>query len=244
MPLRELAGRVNFAAQIHRSKALSDLIQRELKKGRSSEIAHYLRTNPERFFNSLAVAVYGGDPTWYQLDEIRPYGGNTELRSVPSDAVASIGFLSFTGAEKLFALDGQHRLAGIQEAIANGSKLGDDEASIIFVSHRNDAAGLRRTRQLFTTLNKTAKPVTKGETIALDEADVMAIVARFLVENQRQFSEKRILVVASANLPATDDIHLTTIVNLYDVLTILFFPFRTPKTVHRTAKPVSDKMFG
>jgi len=64
-----------------------------------------------------------------------------------------------------------------------------------------------RTRRLFTTLNKTAKAVTKGEIIALDEDDVMAIVVRNLVENHPHFTEQRVLIVAQANLPATNDVH-------------------------------------
>jgi SAM-dependent methyltransferase len=180
-----------FAKEIHKSRALSDMILRQLKEGRSAEISEYLRTNPERFFNSLVVAVYEGDPAWHELAEIRPEGANFDPKDVSEDAVASIGFLSFTGEEKLFALDGQHRLAGIQEALEHDPELADDEASVIFVSHHSDAAGLTRTQRLFTTLNKTARPASKGEIIALDEDDVMAIVARDLVENDNHFSETK-----------------------------------------------------
>lgn len=236
MSLRELAERVNFAREIHKSKALFDMIQRELKTGRSLEIASYLQTNPERFFNSLVVAVYGGDPAWHQLDEIKPQGKDINLHDISDDAIASIGFLSFTGKEKLFALDGQHRLAGIQQSINEDYELESDEVSVLVVSHRNSAAGLRRTRRLFTTLNKTAKPVTKGEIISLDEDDAMAIVVRELVENHPYFTDKRVLIVANANLPSTNDTHLTTIVNLYDVLTILFSRIKS-------VTPIKDLQF-
>lgn len=222
MSLRELAVRVSFAQEIHTSKALSDLIQRELREGRSNDIATYLKTNKERFFNSLVVAVYGGDPAWHELDRISPQSPDFDVKEVTEDAIASIGFLSFTGEEKLFALDGQHRLAGIQEALKEDSDLGDDEVSVIFVSHQKTVAGLRRTRRLFTTLNKTARPVTKGEIIALDESDVMAITVRRMVEESDNFKGDRIYISGNANLPAGDYEHLTTIVNLYDVLAILF----------------------
>jgi DNA sulfur modification protein DndB len=172
MSLRDLSERVTFAEEIHKSKGLSQLIQRQLKSGRSRDIAKYLKTNTERFFNSLVVAVYGGDPAWHQLDEIRPQKkSELDIAAVSEDAIASIGFLSFTGEEQLFALDGQHRLAGIQLAVKSDATLGEDEVSVIFVSHQNTEKGLRRTRRLFTTLNKTAKAVSKGEIIALDESD-------------------------------------------------------------------------
>ena len=50
-----------------------------------------------------------------------------------------------------------------------------DEVSVIFVAHEATSQGLERTRRLFTTLNKTDRPVSKGDIIALDEDDVVAI---------------------------------------------------------------------
>ena len=41
--------------------------------------------------------------------------------------------------------------------------------------------------RLFTTLNKTARPVSKNAVIALDEDDVMAICVRRLIEDSRFF---------------------------------------------------------
>lgn len=222
MSLREVADRVSFADEIHKSKELSKLIQRELRTSRTGDIANYLETEKERFFNSLVVAVYGGDPAWHGLSEVTPEADDFQADEVSEQALSTLGFLSLTGEEKLFALDGQHRLAGIQAAVKGSEEVADDEVSVIFVSHHNDRAGLIRTRQLFTTLNKTARRVSKGETIALDEADVMAITCRYLVENDKRFKDDRILVVGKENLPPDNDTHLTTIANLYDVLSILF----------------------
>ena len=198
MQLGVLADRVSFANELHKNKALSQLIQRQLREGRSTEIAHYLNSNPERFFNSLVVAVYGGEPSWSALDAVRPNSTDLDVNDLSEDAIASIGFLGLSGDEALFALDGQHRLAGIEEALKSNPALAKDEISVIFVAHGNDEKGLRRTRGLFTTLNKTARPVDKGEIIALDEADVMAITARDLVENDPRFSEDRIHVTSIA----------------------------------------------
>ena len=97
-----------------------------------------------------------------------------------------------------------------------------DEVSVIFVGHKDTQQGLERTRRLFTTLNKTARPVSKGEIIALDEDDVMAICVRHLLEHTDLFARNRIALVASNNMPTANTTSLTTIGNLYDVLTILF----------------------
>lgn len=92
--------------------------------------------------------------------------------------------------------------------------------SVLFIAHRTDR--LERTRRLFTTLNKTAVPVSKMERIALDENDVMAIVVRRLVEEHPSFKSPRIAMHHTNNLGRDDSIALTTIGNLYDVLKILF----------------------
>ncbi|MEQ8387270.1 MAG: DNA sulfur modification protein DndB [Alphaproteobacteria bacterium] len=223
MDVGELSSRVNYAEEIHENEALSDMIQRHLKRGRAAQIADYLKRQPERFFNSLVIATYGGQPNWHALSDVRSKAAPDELTNLTEDTVSSVGFLTLTGQEKLFALDGQHRLAGIKKAVKES--LDDDpydELSVIFVGHKDTKKGLERTRRLFTTLNKTARPVSKGEIIALDEDDVMAICVRRLIEQTELFGGNRIAFVASNNMPTANTTSLTTIANLYDVLTILF----------------------
>lgn len=229
MTLKQVATRVNYAEEIHNSKKLSEFIQRALdQKTRAGEIGNYLLTNEDRFFNSLVVAVYDGDPEWHEFQQLRPVGNDINMSDLTYSSRYSVGYLSLAGTEKLFALDGQHRLAGIRNALKQNAELGDDEVSIIIVAHHTDTAGLQRTRKLFTTLNKTARPVSKSEIIALDEADAMAITARYLVENDQRFSEKRVHILSKqSNLPKTDTEHLITLINLYDILEILFSKGKT-----------------
>ncbi len=228
IPLAELAKRVAFASEIHTNKGLSELIQRSLKGGphggRSLDIANYLQNEHERFFNSLVVAVYGGAPQWVPLDVKQPEDGAPSL----GDAAHSLGVLQMNGEEKLFAVDGQHRLAGMKRLVEMSEKKGaakkqlsaiSDLVSVLFIAHRTDR--LERTRRLFTTLNKTAVPVSKMERIALDENDVMAIVVRRLVEEHPSFKTPRIAMSHTNNL-GRDSVALTTIGNLYDVLKLLF----------------------
>lgn len=223
MDLGELSSRVHYAEEIHKNEALSDMIQRHLKKGRSAQIADYLKRQRERFFNSLVIATYGGQPNWYALSNVQSNAKADELKNLSEDVIASVGFLTLRGDENLFALDGQHRLAGIKKAVKDGLESDPyDEVSVIFVAHRDTKSGLERTRRLFTTLNKTARPVSKGDIIALDEDDVMAICVRRLIEETEFFAGKRVAFVASNNMPVANTTSLTTIGNLYDVLTILF----------------------
>jgi len=224
MDIGELSKRVRYAREVHGNRHLSDMMQRELRSGRAAQIAQYLERQPERFFNALVVATYGGQPNWHALNDVKGRAKDGELKGLGDETVASVGFLTFQGGEKLFALDGQHRLAGIKKAIGDGVVDQDpcDEVSVIFVGHKDTKKGLERTRRLFTTLNKTARPVTKGEIIALDEDDVMAICVRRLVERTGLFAGNRIAFVASNNMPTANTASLTTIATLYDVLTILF----------------------
>ncbi len=221
MKLKDIAERVKIAEEIYQSKTLSEMVQQEIKRKRGKEIKDYLLKHEQRFFNSLIVAVHEGDPSWYDITHIEsnsPY----DSEDIPEDVVAGIGILSLNGEEELFTLDGQHRLIGIKEAVAEAPHLGEDELSIIFIAHRTDLDGMERTRSLFTTLNKNAVPVSKGEIVALDEDDTMAITVRRLVTENPMFMEDRILNNATDNIPRSNQTCLTTIGNLYDLLSILF----------------------
>ncbi len=228
MQITDISSRVSFADDVHEHQGLSDMIQRALNRTRRRQIANYLKTERQRFFNSLVVAVYGGEPNWHALTNVRNAREDDLLKDISPETVESVGFLTLRGDEKLFALDGQHRLAGIKTVVDEGYEPAlDDEVNVIFVAHQRTQEGLERTRRLFTTLNKTARAVTKGDIIALDEDDVMAICVRRLIEETDLFPERRILFVQSNNIPAGNYECLTTIGNLYDVLTILFTQARS-----------------
>ena len=221
MKLKDVAERVTIAEEIYQSKTLSEMVQRVIKRKRGKEIKEYLLKQQQRFFNSLIVAVYEGDPSWYDITRIES-NNPLDTENIPEDVVAGVGILSLNGEEKLFTLDGQHRLIGIKEAIAENPQLGEDELSIILIAHRTDLEGMERSRRLFTTLNKNAARVSKGEMIALNEDDTMAITARRLVMENPMFTGDRILSNTTNNVPPSNQTCLTTIGNLYDLLEILF----------------------
>ena len=221
MKLKDIAERIGFADEIYKSKTLNEMVQRKLKEKWGREIKEYLLRQEQRFFNSLIVAVYEGKPNWYEITDLE---GSKQLdeSEIPEDVIASIGILRLSGGERLFTIDGQHRLMGIKEAIKTKAELGEDELTVIFIAHRTDEEGRARSRRLFTTLNKNAKQVTKSDIIALDEDDTMAIIVRQLLETHPMFQERRIAYNPQQNLLAGDFTSLTTMVNLYDVLLILF----------------------
>ena len=92
MSLRELSSRVNYVKEHHSNQSLSDMIQRVLEDGSGKEIAAYLRDNEDRFFNSLVIAVYDGEPSWHPLSDVRSRydtGNNLELSEETIESVGS-----------------------------------------------------------------------------------------------------------------------------------------------------------
>jgi DNA sulfur modification protein DndB len=221
MKLEDIAERISVDDQISQSRPLDEMVQRFVKPERGKDIRNYLLNQDQRFFNSLIVAVYEGDPSWYDISRIES-NNLLDPDDIPDDVVAGIGILSLNGDEKLFTLDGQHRLIGIKEAVTANPQLCQEELSIILIAHKTDEEGMKRSRRLFTTLNKEAVRVSKGEIIALDEDDSMAITVRRLVVENPMFLDKRILNHPTDNIPKSDQTCLTTIGNLYDLLSILF----------------------
>lgn len=52
--------------ELHKSTLLSEMIQRSITEN-YKDIANYLLTQEERFFNALILAVYNGQPKWNEI---------------------------------------------------------------------------------------------------------------------------------------------------------------------------------
>ena len=214
----QIADKIQIAQEIHSSNVLKDMIQRQITN-RAGQISDYLLKQPQRFFNSLIIGVYGGSPDWYEL-RIGP-NRHPDVPELPLELDGVLGILRLDGTQTFFAIDGQHRVEGVKQALKKNSELSREEISVIFVAHQNDPDGMERTRRLFTTLNRYAKPVSKSEIVALDEDDIIAITTRELVEKHPLFQEK--ISLSKTKAVAVKDLRsFTTIITLYDVLEILF----------------------
>ena len=191
--------------ELHKSEVLREMLQRSITDN-YKQIAEYIVQQEERFFNSLVLAVYDGDPQWH---EVRlDYGEGEEYYD--------IGLLELSGAEKIFPVDGQHRVEGIKKAIEEKPQLKDERIPVIFIGHRNDDDGMRRARRLFSTLNRYAKPVSKRDIIALDEDDSVAIASRELIENHPLFENERVLDSKGKAIPKSNCTAFTTIITFYE----------------------------
>ena len=212
MRMKDIAARIQMAEDIHPAKRLREYIQTKITS-RSESIKDYLLKQQQRLFNSIIVGIYGGSPQWHEM--ALEAGKRFDISPIPQ---GSLGALTLEGSETLFAIDGQHRVAAIKEAVLESSKLNDEEVSVIFIAHKKDSAGMERTRRLFATLNRYAKPVSLMEIIALDEDDAIAIITRDLLDKYSLFSEERIAITKGKQIPRKYTKSLTTVIVLYEVL--------------------------
>lgn len=190
--------------ELHKSKELKDMIQRSLTNN-VDKIKKYILTQEERFFNSLVLAVYNGDPEWR---EIRIDYGDGETYN--------LGLLEFVGDEKIFPVDGQHRVEGIKKALAENENISQENIPVIFIGHKNNEKGMQRTRRLFSTLNRYAKPVTLNDIIALDEDDSIAIATRDLIETNVLFQGDRFRNDQQKAIPKKDYAAFSNIITVYE----------------------------
>lgn len=171
-PFGILASSVNFAKDIPGYEDLppAEKRQRELnQRNINKHIVPYLLTNENRFFGSMIVEVFRGSP------KFEPYGD-----------LENVGHLTLEGDLMLYALDGQHRLAAIKEALKQEPNLSSEIQTIILVKHEE----ITKTRKLFTHINKNAKPTTTSTNILLDDEDIFSQITRDLERGISFFKER------------------------------------------------------
>lgn len=191
--------------ELHNSVLLKEMLQRSITSNYKN-IAHYIETQHERFFNALVLAVYDGQPKWHEV----------RLQYDTGEDFYDLGVLELTGDEKIFPVDGQHRVEGIKEVVSKTAEYDDEQIPVIFIGHKTDTAGMQRSRRLFSTLNRYAKPVSMRDIIALDEDDVVAIVSRELIDTHPLFSQCRILDSKNKAIPEANETAFTTIITFYE----------------------------
>lgn len=160
--ISELVKKVD--SELHTSNSLKEVLQRSLTEN-YLKIKNYIVEREDRFFNALVLAVYDGEPKW------------TEIRyEMDGERFFNVGLLELSGQEKIFPVDGQHRVEGIRAALLDCPDLITESIPVMIIGHSTTPQGMERSRRIFSTLNRYAKPVRLGDIIALDEDDAVAIV--------------------------------------------------------------------
>ncbi len=201
------------------SKNMNEMLQRVFSEDRLEPIKNYLIKQDDKYINNLTVAIFGGEPEWIPIGLKSTSADIIENEEAFEEVSKAFGVIRFIGEEILFVLDGQHRVKGLREALQHDPKIGNAEISITLISHTPTKIGKERTRRLFTTVNRYAKPVSAGESILLDEDDLSAIIARTTVEEYEKLKGKNLIALnKEANLvfPRDDD-KFTTITTLWTI---------------------------
>jgi len=207
MKLNDVATRIHFANELHKHADLDDWIQRELSS-RVKDMTRYLLNQSQRFYGAIIVAVYGGNPKFEAV--------HMAEHPILDDADFPFGVVLFDGSQQYFALDGQHRLASIKQAVEEDRSLASEEVTVIFVPHYETSEGLERTRRLFTALNRYARPTSSDINIILDEDDAVAILTRRLMREHPLFSEHGRVKLKGKNI-GQGETAVTTLTVLYDL---------------------------
>lgn len=230
---------IQFAHQMEEfGGALGEAIQRKIDERRvKSQIVQYLLRQPDRFFNSIVIAGFGGKADWYPVS----LKEDPRVSLIADDEMmGSFGILKMSGATKYYALDGQHRLLAIRSIMNptgeffNDRPRGfeDEKLSVVLVvpdevDEKSMQEYRKRFRRLFGHLNRYAKPMDNATSIIMDEDDAFAICVRRLFAEHEFFrvvgpdrDSKRIDTFKGKNIVEGQQ-HLTKIEILYDMCEIL-----------------------
>lgn len=189
--------------ELYTAQSLRDQLQRSLNDN-YLRIKEYIISHSDRFFNALVLAVYDGDPMW------------TEIRyELDDEHYSNVGILSFNGKERIFPVDGQHRVEGIKAALKENPDLEGEELCVMLIGHSDTPEGKKKSRRIFSTLNRYAKPVKLGDIIALDEDDIVAIATRYQLESNPLFMEDRVRATNSIAVSVSDKRSFTSLIALY-----------------------------
>ena len=130
--------------------------QRIMKDSRIPAIKNYILNNPEDYtFSSLTASVDG----IMKFTPAASLGENGKL-----------GRLYINMDSRLLINDGQHRRKAIEEALKENPDLGHEMISVVFFQD----AGLKRSQQMFSDLNKNAVKPTKSLNILYDHRDLFS----------------------------------------------------------------------
>jgi DNA sulfur modification protein DndB len=138
--------------------------QRTLNRSRVPEICKYIADNPSEYvFSSITASV----------------DAEVVFRPVQIDgAPADVGQLIIPMSGRFIVNDGQHRRAGIEEALKIRPELGSETISVVFFVD----SGLKRSQQMFSDLNTHAIRPTKSLGILYDLRDPQSQLARTLID--------------------------------------------------------------
>ena len=131
--------------------------QRVLNHARIPEIANYIINNSRDYvFSSIAASISGAPVKFISAD--------------PKNPTSKVGRIVIPMDARVLINDGQHRRAAIEVALKEKPELGNETISVVFYVD----AGLKRSQQMFSDLNRHAVRPTKSISILYDSREAFA----------------------------------------------------------------------
>lgn len=157
--------------------------QRRINEARIPEIKQYILENRDSYvFSALSASIDGEF-------KFNPYNGT------------DVGVLTVDMESVFLINDGQHRKAAIEAAMRDDPTLENETISLVFF----EDAGLSRSQQMFTDLNKHAVKTSNSLATLYDARDEIAVATKTIIDAIpffRRFTDKErdILGKNSSNL--------------------------------------------
>ncbi len=162
----------------------------------------YLVENEDHFYSALVV------------EHIRPGNGDNSVNFIPDTDGSDVGWVEMQGAEMLEALDGQHRLKSIELAVAESPDLARETIGLIIVAHKT----VKESQQLFSDLNKNAKPAPKSLNVLFEQREEPALLAKELAAKSKYLTDRVNMV--SSGLSARSS-YVVSLATLYEAVKIV-----------------------
>jgi DNA sulfur modification protein DndB len=147
-----------------------DREQRVLNQKRVPDLADYIVENEDDYLFSSITASYKAEPVF------TPY---------KTDSDGAIGNLQLKLGDELIINDGQHRCAGIAQALKQNPALGDHTISILLFPYESRD----RVQQMFSDLNRFVVKTSKSLDILYDRRDPISIGTMFALDKIEVFRE-------------------------------------------------------
>lgn len=147
-----------------------DREQRVLNQKRVPDLASYVLENEDDYLFASITASYKAEPVYTPMQ---------------TDGDSSIGTLKLKLGDELIINDGQHRCAGIAQAIKQNPALGDHTISVLLFPYESRD----RVQQMFSDLNRFVVKTSKSLDILYDRRDPISIATMFALDRIEVFKE-------------------------------------------------------
>lgn len=147
-----------------------DREQRVLNQKRVPDLANYMVENEDDYLFSSITASFKVEPIY---------------SATQNDGDVSIGMLKLKLGDELIINDGQHRCAGIAQALKQNPALGDHTISVLLFPYENRD----RVQQMFSDLNRFVVKTSKSLDILYDRRDPVSIATMFALDKIEVFKE-------------------------------------------------------